>query len=220
MSIEAIKNLIGEHDIRYADLRLTGLDGKEQHLTIPIHAIDDGFVFTWSEQGAWKKQLRWQIETSLLGNQWMHPELTQSDLLMRQARLEDNQSQQIYYIPAEQFVSFVDDLRALALENNWAFSQISVRYAAKASRAMLSPNADNMLAITIGFDKSIKGNAQVAATQLISLALNHNGSFALNQTETLNVDIAKIAYPQFAAFQQLKAQHDVNNLFVSTFYPG
>ncbi len=46
MSIERIKNLIEEHEICYADLRLTGLDGKEQHLTIPIHAIDEDF---WSE---------------------------------------------------------------------------------------------------------------------------------------------------------------------------
>lgn len=46
MSLETIQNLIDEHDVRYVDLRLTGLDGKEQHLTIPIHAVDEDF---WAE---------------------------------------------------------------------------------------------------------------------------------------------------------------------------
>ncbi len=46
MNLETIKNLIEEHEVRYVDLRLTGLDGKEQHLTIPIHAVDENF---WTE---------------------------------------------------------------------------------------------------------------------------------------------------------------------------
>ena len=41
MSLDTIQKLIDEHDVRYVDLRLTGLDGKEQHLTIPIHAVDE-----------------------------------------------------------------------------------------------------------------------------------------------------------------------------------
>ncbi len=46
MTSETIKKLIEENEVRYVDLRLTGLDGKEQHLTIPIHAIDEDF---WTE---------------------------------------------------------------------------------------------------------------------------------------------------------------------------
>jgi glutamine synthetase len=46
MNLETIKNLIEENEVRYVDLRLTGLDGKEQHLTIPIHAVDENF---WTE---------------------------------------------------------------------------------------------------------------------------------------------------------------------------
>lgn len=46
MTSETIQNLIEENEVRYVDLRLTGLDGKEQHLTIPIHAIDEDF---WTE---------------------------------------------------------------------------------------------------------------------------------------------------------------------------
>lgn len=46
MTIETIKKLIEEHEVRYVDLRLTGLNSKEQHLTIPIHAVDEDF---WME---------------------------------------------------------------------------------------------------------------------------------------------------------------------------
>lgn len=46
MTSEIIKKLIEENEVRYVDLRLTDLGGKEQHLTIPIRAVDEDF---WAE---------------------------------------------------------------------------------------------------------------------------------------------------------------------------
>ncbi len=41
---EVLQALIEEHNIRYVDLRLTGVDGKEHHLTIPVEAADASFI--------------------------------------------------------------------------------------------------------------------------------------------------------------------------------
>lgn len=40
MVIEAIK----EHDAKFFDLRFTDIRGKEQHITIPVSAVDDDFI--------------------------------------------------------------------------------------------------------------------------------------------------------------------------------
>ncbi|RUO37995.1 glutamine synthetase [Aliidiomarina taiwanensis] len=59
MSIQAVMNLIEEHNVRFVDLRFTDTKGKEQHLTIPISQVDDDFfedgrMFDGSSIVGWK----------------------------------------------------------------------------------------------------------------------------------------------------------------------
>ncbi|MDX1443060.1 MAG: glutamate--ammonia ligase [Gammaproteobacteria bacterium] len=55
---EVIK-MIQENDIRFVDLRFSDTKGKEQHVTVPAHTIDDGFfedgkMFDGSSISGWK----------------------------------------------------------------------------------------------------------------------------------------------------------------------
>lgn len=43
MSSEHIKKMIADHQVEYVDLRFTDLRGKEHHVTLPQHKIDDAF---------------------------------------------------------------------------------------------------------------------------------------------------------------------------------
>lgn len=43
MSENAISKAIKEHDAKYVDLRFTDTRGKEQHITVPAHVIDQNF---------------------------------------------------------------------------------------------------------------------------------------------------------------------------------
>lgn len=59
MSVEKIFNLLSENDAKFVDLRFTDTLGKEQHLTIPAHQIDedffeDGKMFDGSSIAGWK----------------------------------------------------------------------------------------------------------------------------------------------------------------------
>ncbi len=59
MSNNKVQELINEHEARYADLRFCDTRGKEQHLTIPVSQIDDGFfetgqMFDGSSIAGWK----------------------------------------------------------------------------------------------------------------------------------------------------------------------
>ncbi|HBI21427.1 MAG TPA: glutamine synthetase, partial [Legionella sp.] len=44
MSKTALLAAIKEHDAKFIDLRFTDTRGKEQHITIPVSAIDDDFI--------------------------------------------------------------------------------------------------------------------------------------------------------------------------------
>ncbi len=51
--------LIKEHDVKFVDIRFTDTKGKEQHLTVPAHTIDedvfeDGKMFDGSSISGWK----------------------------------------------------------------------------------------------------------------------------------------------------------------------
>ncbi|MGE9804776.1 hypothetical protein ACQP3L_29775, partial [Escherichia coli] len=43
MSLEHVLSMIEEHKVRYIDLRFTDTRGKEQHITIPAHQVNDDF---------------------------------------------------------------------------------------------------------------------------------------------------------------------------------
>lgn len=52
-------NLIKEHEVKWVDMRFTDSRGKEQHVTIPVHEVDDEFfadgkMFDGSSIAGWK----------------------------------------------------------------------------------------------------------------------------------------------------------------------
>jgi glutamine synthetase len=59
MSPADVLNLIKDKGVKFVDLRLTDTRGKEQHVTVPAHTIDDGFfedgkMFDGSSIAGWK----------------------------------------------------------------------------------------------------------------------------------------------------------------------
>ena len=59
MSIENVLELIKENDVKFIDLRFTDTKGKEQHISIPSHQVDedffeDGKMFDGSSIAGWK----------------------------------------------------------------------------------------------------------------------------------------------------------------------
>lgn len=60
MSESVVQAAIKEHDAKFVDLRFTDTRGKEQHITIPVSAIDDDFIengkmFDGSSIKGWQK---------------------------------------------------------------------------------------------------------------------------------------------------------------------
>ncbi len=59
MSVEKVLNMIKENDVKFVDFRFADTRGKEQHVTVPAHTIDedlfeDGKMFDGSSVAGWK----------------------------------------------------------------------------------------------------------------------------------------------------------------------
>ncbi len=59
MSAASVLTLIKEQEVKFVDLRFTDTKGKEQHVSVPHHQIDEGFfedgkMFDGSSIGGWK----------------------------------------------------------------------------------------------------------------------------------------------------------------------
>ena len=54
-----VLSLLKDKEIKFVDLRFTDTKGKEQHVTVPAHTVDDGFfedgkMFDGSSISGWK----------------------------------------------------------------------------------------------------------------------------------------------------------------------
>ena len=59
MSASDVLKMMKDNDVKYVDLRFTDTQGKEQHVTIPAHSVDestftDGKMFDGSSIAGWK----------------------------------------------------------------------------------------------------------------------------------------------------------------------
>ena len=59
MSAAEVVALLKEHDVKFVDLRFTDTKGKEQHVTVPAHVVDEdlfeeGKMFDGSSISGWK----------------------------------------------------------------------------------------------------------------------------------------------------------------------
>ena len=58
-SADDVISTIKEHDVKFVDFRFTDTKGKEQHVTVPAHTVDDdlfedGKMFDGSSIAGWK----------------------------------------------------------------------------------------------------------------------------------------------------------------------
>jgi len=99
MSVQHVLSMIKEHHVKYIDLRFTDTRGKEQHITIPAHQInqdffEEGKMFEGSSFAGWKginesdMMLMPDPETAVLD-----PFFSDSTLIIRCDILEPNTHQ-------------------------------------------------------------------------------------------------------------------------------
>ncbi|MDF2378733.1 MAG: FAD-binding oxidoreductase [Candidatus Gracilibacteria bacterium] len=126
-----------------------------------------------------------------------------------------------YFVPRDQFISFVDGMRTLFQEQKTNVLNASVRVV-HAEENFLSYAPQDSFSIVLYINQSTDdtGNEKMKkiTQDLIDLTLEHKGRFFLPYQLHFTPEQLEAAYPELQEFTLLKKQYDPEEILTSTFY--
>jgi decaprenylphospho-beta-D-ribofuranose 2-oxidase len=201
-------------------------------LTEEAHVRRDRFFFGLSRKFDWAKALRWSLQKKVeLGagrarivsrNNSMRPPLAPLEFLDYHSSRNTDIIQE-YYVPVENFVSFMDKFREILVAGKMNVLSSTVRYVTPNATPVLGYAPDKaVFAIiqmsNVGLSGDAQAHAEAVTQQLVDAAIQSGGTYYL--TYQLYPTAAQLhrAYPRAAFAFERKRFYDPNETFSSQFY--
>ena len=194
--------------------------------------LRDKFFFGLSRKYDWAKDLRWELQKKIevrLGEvrftsrtNAMRPPVAPVEFLDYHAG-SDTDILQEYFIPVENFVPFIDELRELILRHDMNVFHFTVRYVKANDETYMSyaPAQDSFAIIymaNVGLSDEEQGKAEKATQEIVDAAIANSGSYYLTYQLYPTKEQMLRAYPDADLFFAKKLQYDPGELFVNKFY--
>ncbi|WP_336784959.1 FAD-binding oxidoreductase [Paenibacillus sp. MMO-177] len=184
-------------------------------------------LFQFNRSFDWGKTLTWNLQTKFFTEQ--SGELISRNNAMRAAwkfmeydQPESNDLLQEYFIPVNQFDSFVQALGNIVKSENLNLLNITVRYVNEDNEAVLSYAKREMFALVCLFNVPLSDKGQKhmeqSVRQIVDEALSRGGTYYLPYAGYPSLGQFQTAYPNYKFFFQKKLQYDPDELFMNTFY--
>ncbi|WP_159885194.1 FAD-binding oxidoreductase [Paenibacillus puerhi] len=129
---------------------------------------------------------------------------------------------QEYFIPLDQFPSFVKSLRTVAQEEKLNLLNITVRYVNRDEEAVLSYAKEDMFALVCLFHAPLSDDGQLrfrkGVGRIIDSVIRHRGSYYLPYAAYPGKEQFQIVYPRHREFFLQKELLDPGRLFMNDFY--
>lgn len=126
-----------------------------------------------------------------------------------------------YFIPRDQFVSYIDGMKRIILDNEANLLNASVRVVHKESNFLnYSPTDTFSIVLYLNQTTDEEGNQkmQKVTQELIDLTIAHGGRFFLPYQLHYTAEQLEKSYPEFRSFLAKKKQYDQQERLTSTFY--
>ena len=187
------------------------------------------YLFGVSRKRRWGKQLRWKIEKAIVDpvgkskklisrNNAMRPQIKFLDYYSK----KDTDILQEYFVPLDQFQSFIDHLRRTVQQYKVNLLNITLRYMAQNKDTLLSYSLQETIAVVlyanIGRDQQSTDLAGEWTRNLIDNAISLGGTYYLTYQGFATKEQMRQVYPAFRQFQSIKQKYDPNEVFVNKFY--
>jgi FAD/FMN-containing dehydrogenase len=212
------------HTIEQTDPSLFTL-GTEKNV------LRDTFLFDLSRRFDWAKSLRWKLQKAVVEegganyvsrNNAMRPPVAPLDFLEYHAKNRTDIIQE-YYIPIENFTSFMEAFRDIILEDNINIISSTIRYVKANNEAQWSyaPKKDVLAIIVmsnIALDKDSVEKAAASTRKIVDEAINHEGSHYLTYQLFPTTEQLYTIYPNTEAVFNAKLKYDPTEIFMSMFY--
>ncbi|WLD95343.1 FAD-binding oxidoreductase [Alkalihalobacillus sp. AL-G] len=193
----------------------------ERYTAVTKFALGLARDFDWGKNVFWEAQKKYFLETSgklMTRNNVMRSE---SDFLEYDSK-NDTDVLQEYFVPVENFSTYIDDLRELLSEEDLNLINITIRYVNEDEDAVLSYAKDDMFALVLlinqGLSDKDKKETKRIVQKMVDITLKHNGSYYLPYMLYPTKKQMYHAYPRAEEFFKKKLKYDPNERFYSLFY--
>jgi len=190
-------------------------------------AVPQKFMLGLSRYNDWGKNLLWELQNKLYVGQdgnyiTRNNAMRGASKFMEYDNAYKTEILQEYFIPVDEFTSYIDNLRKVLEKEEINLLNITVRYVNKDEEAVLSYAKEDMFALVLlinqGKSKSDIKKTENVIHKMIDVTLKHDGSYYLPYYSYPTQNQMDDAYPRNKEFFQLKKQFDPNEVFINLFY--
>lgn len=190
-------------------------------------AAPQKFMLGLSRYNDWGKNLLWELQNKLYVGQdgnyiTRNNAMRGASKFMEYDNAYKTEILQEYFIPVDEFTSYLDNLRKVLEKEEINLLNITVRYVNKDEEAVLSYAKEDMFALVLlinqGKSKNDIEKTENVIHKMIDVTLKHDGSYYLPYYPYPTQDQMDEAYPRNKEFFQLKKQFDPNEVFMNLFY--
>ncbi|MED1865199.1 FAD-binding oxidoreductase [Fictibacillus nanhaiensis] len=194
---------------------------EEENVVLPK------FMLGMSRYSDWGKDVFWDTQKKHFqnsnGNYQSRNNVMRSDsTFMEYENANRTEVLQEYFVPVDEFASYIDELRTVLKEEDLNLLNITIRYVEHDEDAVLSYAKNDMFALVLLInqgrsEKEIKKTEKVIQ-KMIDVTLDHNGSYYLPYYSYPSKKQLKRAYPRIDEFFQKKRELDPDERFKNLFY--
>lgn len=194
---------------------------KEEELVAPKLMLGMSRYSEWGKDVFWDTQKKFFMESN--GKYETRNNVMRSDSeFMEYEHPNRTEVLQEYFVPVDEFTSYIDDLRKVLAREELNVLNITIRYVEHDEDAVLSYARDDMFALVLlinqGRSKQDIQKTEKVIRKTIDITLEHGGSYYLPYYSYPSDQQLKNAYPRIEEFFKKKRELDLEDRFKNLFY--
>ncbi|WP_078382744.1 FAD-binding oxidoreductase [Sutcliffiella halmapala] len=188
----------------------------------------DKFFLGLSRKYDWGKTLTWYLQKRIYGDGTEGEIVSRNNAMKPPIQFLDYESSrdtdilQEYFIPTENFASFVETLREIVQEEELNLLNVTVRYTPKHDEGMLRYSEEETFALVLYFNQKLsdkgKKHMEQATQRMVDAAIALDGKYYLTYQLYPTNDQIRAAYPKVNLFFEHKLKYDPDERFFNNFY--
>ncbi len=184
------------------------------------------FLFNLSRKFDWGKGMSWYVQQQFLSDEGLI--LSRNNAMspfiefLEYESAKNTDILQEYFVPLDQFASFVDGIREVVDSEDLNLLNATVRYTKASDEGFLNYAKEDTFAIVLLFNHPLSDvgidHMEQATQKIVDLALAHGGTYYLTYQLYPNPTQIRAAYPEIDAFFEKKRAYDPDERFMNQFY--
>lgn len=194
---------------------------EEELVALPKLMLGMSRYSEWGKDVFWDTQKKFFMESN--GKYETRNNVMRSDSeFMEYEHPNRTEVLQEYFVPVDEFTSYIDDLRKVLAREELNVLNITIRYVEHDEDAVLSYARDDMFALVLlinqGRSKQDIQKTEKLIRKTIDITLEHGGSYYLPYYSYPSDQQLKNAYPRIEEFFKKKRELDPEDRFKNLFY--